>query len=229
MTGESLTSVGDGTDGLLPAFADASSVLRMWTARLSNGTPAWWSARSTWAECLRLLPGHPWLGEPGSHRRASRGDDWAVLADVRTRWSGRNARGPQPYDLLRVEGLATGAAGGADVLRAGTPLRVSDVSGYVDWGCGWPGVGDYIEFELPGGGARVTLETHEASADTRDIDGPWSDDVRWRDIMAAAVIVPASHPFARDPALVAAALERIEEAAASIARAAAAPQSAAIR
>ena len=220
-TGKSSRSIGHRTDGLLPVLADESSVWLMSTARLSNGPPPWWPARSTWSECRRLLPDHAWLGKPGSHRGASRDETWVVMADVLTRRIGRNNRGPQAYDLLRVERLATSATEVAGALGAGTLLRVSDISGYVDWGCGWPGVGDDIEFEMPGGLTRVTLETHEASADTRDIDGPWSDVVRWGDIMAAAVIVPASHPFARNPTLVAAALGRIEEAAASNARPAA--------
>ncbi len=94
-------------------------------------------------------------------------------------------------------------------------VRVADISGYVDFGCAWPGVGEHLEFELPGGSVHVKLETYGAMAETRDPDGPWFDQVRWCDIMVAAVIVPASHPFARDPALVAAALERIDEACAS--------------
>ena len=182
----------------------------MFSSRLSNGPPVWWSAPSSWAECRRLLPTHSWLGEGGSNLSVSRGDIWVVLADVLTRRIGRHTRGPLSFDVFKVERPTTLPNTVAAVLPVGTVMRVADISGYVDFGCGWPGVGEHLDFELPGGSVHVTLETHEAAADTRDASGPWSDVVRWGDIMAAAVIVPASHSFARDPALVAATLERIE-------------------
>ena len=101
------------------------------------------------------------------------------------------------------------------VFPAGTLLRVADIGGYSDPGCAWPGVGDHIEFEMPGGSAHALLETFEMVAETRASDGPWLDAVQWDGIMAAAGILPANHPFARDPGLLAAALERIKESATS--------------
>ena len=56
------------------------------------------------------------------------------------------------------------------------------------------------------------LETYGVMADSRVGDSPWSDTVGWGDIMIAAVIVPADHPFAREASLVTASLERIDEA-----------------
>lgn len=217
----------------MPVFSDAVSVCRMTAAWPSDGSPSWWRVGSTWAECRRLLPDHPWLGEPGlgepgSHRHVSRGDIWVVTADVLARRTGRNARHSRPYDRFEFDTLATSAAA-ADVIRGGTLLRVSEIGGYQDPGCAWPSVGRYIEFELPGGGARVRVQTHAASAVTRDSSGSWSDEIRWCDMMAAAVIVPANHPFARNSALLAVALGRIGEAATSIAHTAAAPPPAATR
>ena len=128
---------------------------------------------------------------------------------------GRRTRGSEAFKLLRIKRPATLVAEGEVVFPTGTLLRVADIGGYSDPGCAWPGVGDHIEFELPGGSAHALLTTFEMVAETRASDGPWLDQVHWGDIMAAAGIVPASHPFARDPGLLAAALERIEETATS--------------
>ena len=194
-------------------------------------TPDWWSAPASWAECRRLLPGHPWLGQPGLHAAVSRGDIWVLAADVLARKIRRTVGKPQDYDLFKVDRpamLATGSGGpvpvadlasdrtasGGEVavLAAGTLLRVADITGYWDGGCVWPMASEDLELALPGGTVHLMLETYGVIADTWGADSPWSDTVCWSDIMTAAVIVPASHPFAHDVALVAATLERIAEA-----------------
>lgn len=182
-----------------------------------------WAASSSWAECRRLLPGHPWLGRQGSHLSISRGDVWVVAAGVAMLRLGRRRRGSEAVDLLRITRPASIAAEGELCLPAGTLLHVADIGGYSDPGCAWPGVGDHIEFELPGGSAHALLTTFEMVAATRDSDGPWPDMVDWGQIMASAGIVPAGHPFARDRGPLATALARIEETATSNAGRAAGP------
>jgi hypothetical protein len=165
-----------------------------------------------------LLPDHPWLRrtDPQLAKSIVAGSEWIICADVvaepiedgrpivalialrsMIRYRGR------PVDEEAVSGMARSREA-LVLIPAGTVLRAIGPYSWGDWAS--QGVaGQSIELALPRGrGVLVTIEAEREASDG------WREALAWREFACAAVVVPAGHPLATDPAACAALVACIE-------------------
>jgi hypothetical protein len=184
-----------------------------------------WLAVAPPAASPDLLPDHPWVGH-GDLRETGvveAGAPWVTSADLMVesvdrlpfRRSRRIAlRGLASMARRLAVPVAASDLASCDLepIRSGTELRLVEVSGWGDWN--YPASdGEYLRFAVPDGRTFALTTSMRFEVGPKVFRETWEEGIEWWMLACAAVIVPAAHSFALNPALVSDALARIDTAA----------------